>query len=260
MCSVQWHASSQHAELSLACCTSWFQSNSGEHSHLKEWHGRTNQADSIVRRRNARALPVLTSLPAVVSVWYGLRHSKLEEQHLVKGIAALFSIWVTPFIDTHNLLPRYLQQRVQPAGRTLSPSPSCKPVVNSPSNTRPFLQVLHIRNLPYETTEEELRELCAPFGRLVQSKLNVGANKNQAFVEFPDQASAINMVSYFASSADPAKVHQLASPPALRHTSHAHCLLVTTWSFGLDNNECPAEAASLSFVLQCISMAVPVCI
>jgi len=68
--------------------------------------------------------------------------------------------------------------------------------------------VLHIRNLPYETTEEELRELCAPFGRLVQSKLNVGANKNQAFVEFPDQASAINMVSYFASSADPAKVRR----------------------------------------------------
>ena len=66
--------------------------------------------------------------------------------------------------------------------------------------------MLHIRNLPYETTEEELRELCAPFGRLVQSKLNVGANKNQAFVEFPDQTSAINMVSYFASSADPAKV------------------------------------------------------
>ena len=68
--------------------------------------------------------------------------------------------------------------------------------------------MLHIRNLPYETTEEELRELCAPFGRLVQSKLNVGANKNQAFVEFPDQASAINMVSYFASSADPAKVRR----------------------------------------------------
>lgn len=54
-----------------------------------------------------------------------------------------------------------------------------------------------------------MRELCAPFGRLVQSKLNVGANKNQAFVEFPDQTSAINMVSYFASSADPAKVCDL---------------------------------------------------
>ena len=68
------------------------------------------------------------------------------------------------------------------------------------------LQVLHIRNLPYETTEEELRELCSAFGPIVQTKLNVGANKNQAFVEFPELNMAINMVSYYANSADPAKV------------------------------------------------------
>ncbi|KAK9861720.1 hypothetical protein WJX84_002519 [Apatococcus fuscideae] len=67
-------------------------------------------------------------------------------------------------------------------------------------------KVLHIRNLPYETTEEELKELCQPFGKLVQTKLNVGANKNQAFVEFTDMNAAIQMVSYYASSADPAKV------------------------------------------------------
>lgn len=66
--------------------------------------------------------------------------------------------------------------------------------------------MLHIRNLPYETTEEELRELCSPFGPIVQTKLNVGTNKNQAFVEFPDMNMAIQMVSYFANSADPAKV------------------------------------------------------
>ena len=66
--------------------------------------------------------------------------------------------------------------------------------------------MLHIRNLPYETTEEELIELCQPFGKLVQTKLNVGANKNQAFVEFTDMNAAIQMVSYYASSADPAKV------------------------------------------------------
>ena len=69
-----------------------------------------------------------------------------------------------------------------------------------------LVQVLHIRNLPYETTEEELRELCSAFGPIVQTKLNVGANKNQAFVEFPELNMAINMVSYYANSADPAKV------------------------------------------------------
>jgi RNA recognition motif-containing protein len=63
-----------------------------------------------------------------------------------------------------------------------------------------------LRNLPYETTEEELRELCAPFGTLVQTKLNVGPNKNQAFVEFPDVNSAQNMIQYYTSTAEPAKV------------------------------------------------------
>ncbi|KAK9828852.1 hypothetical protein WJX72_002413 [[Myrmecia] bisecta] len=72
--------------------------------------------------------------------------------------------------------------------------------------TQPPSKVLHIRNLPYEATEEELVDLCQPFGKLVQTKLGVGANKNQAFVEFTDVNHAMNMVSYFASSADPAKV------------------------------------------------------
>jgi RNA recognition motif-containing protein len=66
--------------------------------------------------------------------------------------------------------------------------------------------VLHIRNLPYETTDEELRELAAPFGQLVQTKLNVGTNRNQAFIEFPDMQQAIQMASYFQNSAEPAKV------------------------------------------------------
>uniref|UniRef100_M8C1X6 Uncharacterized protein n=1 Tax=Aegilops tauschii TaxID=37682 RepID=M8C1X6_AEGTA len=45
-------------------------------------------------------------------------------------------------------------------------------------------KVLHLRNLPWECTEEELVELCKPFGRIVNTKSGVGANRNQAFVEF----------------------------------------------------------------------------
>ncbi|XWS30243.1 hypothetical protein CRYUN_Cryun24cG0099800 [Craigia yunnanensis] len=45
-------------------------------------------------------------------------------------------------------------------------------------------KVLHLRNLPWECTEEELVELCKPFGKIVNTKCNVGANRNQAFVEF----------------------------------------------------------------------------
>lgn len=67
-------------------------------------------------------------------------------------------------------------------------------------------KVLHIRNLPYETTQEELEDLSRAFGRIVKTKLNVGANRNQAFIEFPDVNCAVNMVHHFMSSAEPAKV------------------------------------------------------
>uniref|UniRef100_A0A0D6R2J7 RRM domain-containing protein n=1 Tax=Araucaria cunninghamii TaxID=56994 RepID=A0A0D6R2J7_ARACU len=67
-------------------------------------------------------------------------------------------------------------------------------------------KVLHIRNLPWECTEEELIELGKPFGKIVRTKVNVGTNRNQAFVEFSDLNQAIAMVSYYASSSEPARV------------------------------------------------------
>ncbi|XP_028780493.1 polypyrimidine tract-binding protein homolog 1 isoform X1 [Neltuma alba] len=67
-------------------------------------------------------------------------------------------------------------------------------------------KVLHLRNLPWECSEEELKELCKPFGKIVNTKCNVGANRNQAFVEFADLNQAISMVSYYASSSEPAQV------------------------------------------------------
>lgn len=45
-------------------------------------------------------------------------------------------------------------------------------------------KVVHLRNLPWECHDEELVELCNPFGKVINTKGNVGANKNQAFVEF----------------------------------------------------------------------------
>uniref|UniRef100_A0A0D6QZJ1 RRM domain-containing protein n=1 Tax=Araucaria cunninghamii TaxID=56994 RepID=A0A0D6QZJ1_ARACU len=72
--------------------------------------------------------------------------------------------------------------------------------------TQPPSKVLHLRNLPWECSEEELIELCKPFGKIVNTKCNVGANHNQAFVEFADLNQAIAMVSYYASSSEPAQV------------------------------------------------------
>lgn len=72
--------------------------------------------------------------------------------------------------------------------------------------TQPPSKVLHLRNLPWECTEEELIEIGKPFGKIVNTKVNVGANRNQAFVEFADLNQAISMVSYYASSSEPAQV------------------------------------------------------
>ncbi|XP_017701918.2 polypyrimidine tract-binding protein homolog 2 isoform X2 [Phoenix dactylifera] len=73
-------------------------------------------------------------------------------------------------------------------------------------NAQPPSKVIHLRNLPWECTEEELIELGKPFGKIVNTKCNVGANRNQAFIEFADLNQAIAMISYFASSAEPAEV------------------------------------------------------
>nr|GMD02308.1 polypyrimidine tract-binding protein homolog 2-like isoform X1 [Ipomoea batatas] len=72
--------------------------------------------------------------------------------------------------------------------------------------TQPPSKVLHLRNLPWECSEEELIELGKPFGKVVNTKCNVGANRNQAFIEFAELNQAIAMISYYASSSEPAQV------------------------------------------------------
>ncbi|CAL5213923.1 unnamed protein product [Lathyrus oleraceus] len=72
--------------------------------------------------------------------------------------------------------------------------------------TQPPSKVLHLRNLPWECTEEELIKLGKPFGKVVNTKCNVGSNRNQAFIEFTDLNQAIAMISYYASSSEPAQV------------------------------------------------------
>ncbi|KAJ1701381.1 hypothetical protein LUZ63_001160 [Rhynchospora breviuscula] len=67
-------------------------------------------------------------------------------------------------------------------------------------------KVLHLRNMPWECTEEEVLLLCRPFGKVVNTMLNVGANRNQGFVEFAELNQAIQMVTYFASSSEPAQI------------------------------------------------------
>lgn len=65
--------------------------------------------------------------------------------------------------------------------------------------TQPPSKVLHLRNLPWECTEEELIELGKPFGRVVNTKCNVGANRNQAFIEFVSGYIHLYFTSVFHS-------------------------------------------------------------
>ena len=67
------------------------------------------------------------------------------------------------------------------------------------------VQVVHLRNLPFDVTIEEIRDFCAPWGTIVAVKDKVGGNKNQAFVEFATLEQAISIVTRYQHSPEPAK-------------------------------------------------------
>ncbi|RDX80947.1 Polypyrimidine tract-binding protein-like 1, partial [Mucuna pruriens] len=67
-------------------------------------------------------------------------------------------------------------------------------------------KVVHFRNLPKECSDEELLDLCNPFGKVINHMCCVGPNKNQGLVEFENINQAISMVSYHASSSNPAQL------------------------------------------------------
>ncbi|XP_041976647.1 polypyrimidine tract-binding protein 2 isoform X10 [Aricia agestis] len=56
-------------------------------------------------------------------------------------------------------------------------------------------RVIHIRNIPNETTEAEIIQLGLPFGRV--SNVLVLKGKNQAFLEMGEELAAVAMVAYF---------------------------------------------------------------
>mmetsp|Transcript_28778 Transcript_28778/g.51471 ORF Transcript_28778/g.51471 Transcript_28778/m.51471 type:complete len:202 (-) Transcript_28778:1161-1766(-) len=71
-------------------------------------------------------------------------------------------------------------------------------------------KVLHVRNLAEGTSRQELTTLCSPFGTVANVLVNVGPNRNQAFVEFDDLNSAIAIVEHFKSSGETAMIREKA--------------------------------------------------
>jgi len=63
-------------------------------------------------------------------------------------------------------------------------------------------KVLHIRNLPEGATEGEISAACAPFGAMSQVMTSVGRDRNQAFVQFVDINSAIQMVAHYSNASE----------------------------------------------------------
>ena len=100
-----------------------------------------------------------------------------------------------------------------------------------------LLQVLHVRNVQPATSEEELRHLSAPYGRMVHCK--VLRAKAQAFLEMEHVAAAQRLL--MAAEADPElfKVQIKSSVKSQFETS-----TVPVWS--------PCQAPSLTCTtLQC---------
>ncbi|XP_023194233.1 polypyrimidine tract-binding protein 3 isoform X1 [Xiphophorus maculatus] len=58
--------------------------------------------------------------------------------------------------------------------------------------------VLHLRQLPADTSEQEVVDLALPFGRV--SKLITLRTKNQAFLEMASEEAAVTMVNYYTSA------------------------------------------------------------
>lgn len=56
-------------------------------------------------------------------------------------------------------------------------------------------RVIHIRNIPNESSDTEIIHLGIPFGRVTNVLVLKG--KNQAFLEMADESAATNMVALF---------------------------------------------------------------
>ena len=93
-------------------------------------------------------------------------------------------------------------------------------------------QVLHVRNVQPSTSEEELRHLSAPYGRMVHCK--VLRAKAQAFLEMEHVAAAQRLL--MAAEADPER---------FKVQNKDSCQLVT-WSTYSTHLERPCQALSLT--------------
>jgi RNA recognition motif-containing protein len=73
---------------------------------------------------------------------------------------------------------------------------SAAPAVNPAASLAPS-RTLHVRNLPAEVQEADLRALAEPFGALRSVSLLRG--KHQAFLQLADLPAAAGLLAYYAA-------------------------------------------------------------
>ncbi|KAL6774265.1 hypothetical protein ACKKBG_A24370 [Auxenochlorella protothecoides x Auxenochlorella symbiontica] len=87
-------------------------------------------------------------------------------------------------------------------------------------------KVIHVRNLPFEVTDEEIIEMCSEFGSVIAVKGRIGEKKNQAFVEFAELESSIAIVTRYQGPADPARLR--GRPVFMAYAGRDHLTNVTS--------------------------------
>ncbi|KAK6188468.1 hypothetical protein SNE40_004637 [Patella caerulea] len=104
-------------------------------------------------------------------------------------------------------------------------------------------RVVHIRSLPVDSMETDIVQLGMPFGKMTNVLLL--KQKNQAFLEFSDESSASNMVSYYQNC--PAQIRM--KPCYVQFSNHKE--LKTDASHALQNATAQAalQAAQVGGVM-----------
>ncbi|XP_065834804.1 polypyrimidine tract-binding protein 3-like isoform X2 [Oscarella lobularis] len=100
--------------------------------------------------------------------------------------------------DTTTLVSSVKQESSSPSSEQANSTDAKKAKLNgSPTSIRPS-RVIHLRNIPGDTTEAEILYLGLLFSCPTNVLVMRGTKKHQAFLEMPDEASSIKLLSYYS--------------------------------------------------------------
>ncbi|XP_046336430.1 polypyrimidine tract-binding protein 1-like isoform X3 [Haliotis rufescens] len=111
------------------------------------------------------------------------------------------------------------------------------------NNTNAPSRVIHIRSLPNDVAETDIVQLGLPFGEM--SKVLLLKQKNQAFLEFNDEGSAANMVSYYQTT--PSQVR--LKPCYVQFSNHKELSIKTDASHAYQNATAQAALQAAQAVI-----------